>query len=118
MSNINWISLYTSFSGRIDRMTFWIGVAGLVVAGAILQGTVFSVVNASDAEIVALVSSLVFVYPALAVYAKRCHDRGKSAWWLLMLVVPLAGFVWLIVDLGVLEGDGNVNQFGTVPAAA
>ena len=54
-----------------------------------------AVVDHSDLE----VASIPFIYPALAVYAKRCHDRGESALWLLMLIVPIIDLVWFICEL-------------------
>ena len=97
---IDWARLFTSFSGRIGRRTFWIGFAILVAASLAVQFALVAVVNHSDLEVASIVASIPFIYPALAVYAKRCHDRGKSAWWLLMLIVPIAGIVWFVYELG------------------
>ena len=44
---------------------------------------------------------------ALALYAKRWHDRDKSGWWSLIGLVPIIGAIWLIVELGILEGVGR-----------
>jgi len=99
-SRIDWARLFTSFNGRIDRTAFWIGFAILFAAGAAVQAGVFMAVNGSDVEIASLVASAAFIYPALALYAKRCHDRGKSAWWLVVLIVPVFNIVWLVWELG------------------
>jgi len=50
-------------------------------------------------------------YAQLAVYAKRFHDRGKSAWWVLIAFVPLIGFL----ELGMLPGDPGPNTYGPPP---
>ena len=60
---------------------------------------------------------LLLIYPAVALYAKRCHDRNKSAWWLLLLIVPVIGFIWFIIDLGILEGTKGDNSYGPDPLA-
>ncbi len=99
-NGIDWKRLFTSFSGRIDRKAFWIGFGVMAAVSMAVQFVLFSVVNASDFEVASIVATVPFIYPALAVYAKRCHDRGKSAWWLLMLIVPIVGFVWLVFELG------------------
>ena len=112
-SNIDWVRLFTSFRGRIPRSTFWIGFAILVAVSAAVQFGVFAAVNASDLEVAMIVAAVPFVYPALALYAKRCHDRGKSAWWLLMLAVPIAGFVWLVYELG-MQPSVAPDPYGTV----
>lgn len=114
----NFKTLYTSFEGRIGRRDFWIGLAGIAVAALIVQAVIFTVVNYSDAPIVALCSGVLFIYPTLALYAKRIHDVGKSAKWLIILVVPLVNIVWVIMELGIKAGEEETNEFGPVPAAA
>ena len=42
---------------------------------------------------------LLFVWAALAVYTKRLHDRGKSAWWLVLYwLVPMLLQVYAVVS--------------------
>jgi uncharacterized membrane protein YhaH (DUF805 family) len=45
-------------------------------------------------------------------HIKRFHDRGKSGWWVLILFIPVIGFFWAIIDLGILQGDPGDNRFG------
>ncbi len=44
-------------------------------------------------------------YVAFAIQAKRWHDRNKSGWWSLIILVPMIGWVWTIVECGLLRGD-------------
>ena len=67
------------------------------------------------AMIPAIIVSLVFLYPALAVYTKRWHDRGKSGWWSLIMLVPFIGPIWALVELGFLSGTPGPNQYGADP---
>ena len=60
-----------------------------------------------------IIISLLFLYPALAVYTKRWHDRGKSGWWTLILLVPLIGFIWFLVECGFLRGTEGPNGTAT-----
>jgi uncharacterized membrane protein YhaH (DUF805 family) len=48
-------------------------------------------------------------------FVKRLHDRGKSAWWLLLLALPLLGPMWLLVELLFLPGTPGENRFGGDP---
>jgi uncharacterized membrane protein YhaH (DUF805 family) len=48
---------------------------------------------------------------------KRCHDRGYSGWMSLISLIPLAGFIWVIVALGVMEGTKGPNPYGPDPLA-
>lgn len=43
-----------------------------------------------------LILSLGILLPAIAVAARRLHDIGKSASWLLLALIPLAGSLILI----------------------
>ena len=61
------------------------------------------------------VAALVFLWPALAVQAKRWHDRDKSAWWLLINLIPIVGIIWPIVENGFLEGTPGPNRYGDNP---
>jgi uncharacterized membrane protein YhaH (DUF805 family) len=83
------------------------------------------------------------IWASTSIAARRLHDRGKSAWWLLLYQgVPLVldllrlgmmrdpatsgaaaglGFIgfciamWVLVDLGFLRGKPGANRFGDDP---
>ena len=66
---------------------------------------------------VSSIVGLITIYFALAVYAKRWHDRDKSGWWTLIVLVPFIGAIWLLVECGILEGTRGPNRFGPDPLA-
>lgn len=117
MTNINFKNLFFEFKGRIDRQMFWVGIGGIFVASAITQAAIFASVNASDAELVAMLSGLLFIFPLLAVSAKRNRDRGQSMYWLLIIAAPIAGFIWMVVDLG-MRPARDETQIQTAKATA
>jgi len=51
----------------------------------------------------------------LAVYTKRWHDRNKSGWWSLILLIPIVGPIWMLVELGFLRGTEGTNNYGPDP---
>ena len=73
------------------------------------------------------------IYPGVCVLSKRLHDRGKSGWFALPLIMAMAsvffpplGFfdffwgivlIWGAIDLGLMPGEQGANRFG-VPRAA
>ena len=67
--------------------------------------------------ILGLIVALAAIYPAIALYAKRWHDRDKSGWWTLIVLVPIVGPIWILVELGILEGTRGDNRFGPDPLA-
>jgi uncharacterized membrane protein YhaH (DUF805 family) len=60
--------------------------------------------------------SLAVIIPAILVYIKRWHDRDKSGWWMLILLIPIVGAIWFLVELGFLPGTPGPNRFGPPPS--
>ena len=48
----------------------------------------------------------------LAVGARRLHDIGKSGWWQLLWLVPILGWVAILLMLTTDSGIGQ-NEYGT-----
>ena len=134
---MDWKYLFTSFEGRINRKPFWLSILALVIVEWIVI-LVFGLVlgtsmmgggldpnmapdEAASAAMKAMIPLwivlLLFLYPSLAIYTKRWHDRGKSGWWTLICLVPVIGGIWLLVELGFLRGIEGPNQFGNDPLA-
>ena len=112
--------ILTSYEGRIRRGQFWAGIGVLLAVGivaAIIDGLLGTSIAVGDGQlgIIGLIVSIASIYFALAIYAKRWHDRGKSGWWSLIIFVPFIGAIWLLVELGILEGTRGPNQYGPDP---
>ena len=112
----DWKYLFTSFDGRINRAPFWAGVLVLIGANVVLAiiGSVLGMIF-GPLSYLATVGSLVLIYPAVALYAKRWHDQAKSGWWTLVALVPLLGALYTIYMLGIKEGEPEANQYGQNP---
>lgn len=63
------------------------------------------------AEVVGLVLTLV---PSVSGTVARLHDRGRSAWWLLWVLVPVLGWGVLLVQC-LLPGEPGPNRYGSPP---
>ena len=115
---MDWKYLLTSFDGRINRSKFWAAIGVFFVAGIVAMildnalGLTFGESGIGPVYSILLIFSIYF---ALAVYAKRWHDRDKSGWWSLIALVPIIGGIWLLVECGILEGTRGPNQFGPDP---
>ncbi|MGW3046168.1 DUF805 domain-containing protein [Kitasatospora sp. NPDC001159] len=101
---------YARFRGRARRREFWMFTlfSGIVsfVAG-FLDGLLHT------GYLISLVYALVVWIPTLAVGFRRLHDTGRSAWWLLLSLVPGVGLL-LVVFLA-LNGQAGENRFGPDP---
>ena len=69
-----------------------------------------------DVGVVSLWFALAALYPWIAVGIKRCHDRNRTGWFLLIGLIPLVN-IWLVVELGFLRGTVGQNRFGPDPLA-
>lgn len=103
--------LLLSFRGRIARTAFW--WSGIWLGLAFLVLFVFLQAVAGYGATLLLYPPLFWIGAALAV--KRLHDRAKPAWWLLVLLVPVLGPLWLFIDLGLRRGTPGENPYGPDP---
>lgn len=117
--NQDWQYLFSSFEGRINRQPFWTGVVVLIVINVAIA-IVTSILGAiwGPLSYLGTIASLIMIYPALALYAKRWHDRSKSGWWSLVALIPLLGAIYMIYELGFQEGVPEANQYGPNPLAS
>jgi uncharacterized membrane protein YhaH (DUF805 family) len=56
--------------------------------------------------------NLLLLWPALALSVKRWHDRDKPGWWVLVGLIPVIGWLWLVIENGLLRGSAGANRFG------
>ena len=100
-------------------------VVMLVVFGGLSALSVMSMMNAENpssastmANMPMMFAMLVMIWPALAIQAKRWHDVDKSAWWILIGLVPVVGSLIALVFNGFIAGTPGANRFGPSPADA
>ncbi len=96
------IKNYINFEGRANRSEFWYFILFDIIISAIL---------ASLSQSLANIYSLLVLIPTLAVGARRLHDIGKSGWMQLVGLIPLIGWIWLII-LFAKKGDTGENKYG------
>jgi len=106
--------LLFTFEGRIGRKAYWFAVVVLFAAG-LVASLVDRTVFASPNSIVSVVVGVVSFVASIAVAVKRWHDRDKSGWWVLIVFVPLIGWIWTVVENGFLPGTPGPNRYGPDP---
>ncbi len=108
--------IFLSPRGRIARRTWWLyGVAAMLGIGLLLNALLRIAGMAPDPA--AGVVTLVLLWPSLAISIKRWHDRDKSAWWVLVGLIPLIGGLWLLIENGLMRGTAGPNRYGDDPRA-
>ena len=109
--------LYLGVRGRIPRRTYWLhGVLSLLLLGVVVNGLL--VIARVDDDTSGKLVNLVFLWPLIAVSAKRQHDFNFSAWWALIHFVPAVGSILLLVVDGIMPGTHGANRFGPDPREA
>jgi len=127
---IDWRELFASPIGRCPRARFWFAAGSLFLLAALYEAV---------AGPTAKLLTFWFAYPALlasaaCVVSKRLHDRGRSGWWAVLVLLgvvlvwraPSAGrlllalpiLVWSAVELALMQGEQGANRFGPSPATA
>ena len=98
---------YADFSGRAKRSEFWWFFLFCFVISLLLEA-----LN----SYVSWTFSLATLLPSLAVGARRLHDIGKSGWWQLIWLIPVIGWIVLIVFYA-QEGNAEGDKFGDASAS-
>ncbi|WP_020210783.1 DUF805 domain-containing protein [Gilvimarinus chinensis] len=86
---------FADFNGRWNRTQYWmfflinflIAVAVNIVAGIL------------GITILATLYALVLFIPSLSAAVRRMRDSGRSPWWVLVGLIPVIGWIILIVLL-------------------
>ena len=114
---------FAEFQGRSGRREYWIYFLFYVVACAVLaiiDNMIFGGADRfqggagwSSAGFQPLTSifGVVSLVPGIAVTVRRLHDTGKSGWWALVGLIPLIGWIWLLV-LCAAKGEPGANAYG------
>lgn len=87
---------YAQFSGRASRKSFWT----FFLINLLVSIIFFALeINFQMSWTVDAVFSLMIFLPTLSVTVRRLHDTNRSAWWFLVVLVPVFGMVILLILL-------------------
>ena len=125
--------------GRLRRRDYWLFVVLISVTTSILQALTRVILDVGPLDPRVMLAGTITWWPHYAVAIKRMHDRNYSGWlvfagWLPGYLVMAAllvgastgviwglGFIaaipalWLLVELGFLDGTQGDNRYGPSP---
>jgi len=119
---MNWylkvLRQYADFEGRARRKEYWMFILFNTIFWiiAIALDNIFKITISDDlfyGPFYILYALAVFI-PGLAVSVRRLHDIGKSGWYYLIILIPLAGPIWFLV-LVATDSDPGENEYGKNP---
>jgi uncharacterized membrane protein YhaH (DUF805 family) len=111
---------YAVFSGRARRKEYWFFVLFYLILAIVLCAIDIATGTFNEETGFGLLSGLLalgLLIPSLAVTVRRLHDTGRTGWWILIGLVPLVGFIVMLV-FTVLDGTPGDNRFGPDSKAA
>ena len=103
---------YVDFKGRSSRAEYW-----YVVLASYLIGIAFGIlIKATNSGIFATIegfySFLIFI-PSLAIWVRRLHDTGRSGWFVFIMLIPIVG--WILMLVWLCSGSDGGNIYGPEP---
>jgi uncharacterized membrane protein YhaH (DUF805 family) len=103
-------SNYVGFSGRASRSEYWYWVLFVILA-EIVTSIIDYVIGY---QVTTTLFGLAVILPGLAVTFRRLHDLDRSAWWFLIVFIPIVGWIILIIWY-CARGTVGQNRFGPDP---
>lgn len=103
-----------NFSGRIRRMGWWIAGIGMSFVSASVNDIRDRDLNVVIAAIFWAVALVVWLI-GLSLSVRRWHDLDKSGWWVLVMAIPVLGWLYSLWMLGFQPGDQGHNNYGPPP---
>lgn len=109
---------YVTFSGRASRSEFWWWWLISLIVAAVLQGIGWATSDFSDARnpqfgwgyLPYTLWNIATFIPNLALNWRRLHDSNHSGLWVLIGLVPLVGWIVLLVFY-LLDSDPQGRRF-------
>ena len=105
---------YADFSGRARRSEYWYFVLCNFLISLVVSAVSYWVLNNSWLE---SLYGLAILIPSIAVGVRRLHDIGKSGWFWLVALIPLIGWIWVII-LFCQDSQPGANKWGENPKIA
>jgi uncharacterized membrane protein YhaH (DUF805 family) len=103
---------YTKFDGRAGRPAFWWWFLFGILVG-IGAGIIDAIIGTWG--VVGGLAALALLLPNLSVAIRRLHDTDHTGWWVLIGLIPIIGFIVLLIFY-LRQGDPGENQYGPPPA--
>ena len=118
LSELSLPKLLFSWRGRTSLEGFWLGLtfALLLPATIIIVPLPERWVLAIPYVLLVVIAAAASVWISLVAQVKRWHDRNKSAWMILVNIIPVIGSSWMLIELGFIKGTIGPNRYGEAPA--
>lgn len=93
---------YANFEDRANRQEYWMFVLFNIIFSLVASlldyifGITFGSLGSGPIDIL---YSLALLIPSLAITVRRLHDINKSGWMILISLIPILGWIWILILL-------------------
>ncbi|MDD1782700.1 DUF805 domain-containing protein [Enterovibrio sp. ZSDZ35] len=109
---MNQLKMLFSLRGRIRRRDWWLYQIPLLI---LCIPAAYELINGVSYGIISPIGQYAAFFGSLALSIKRIQDRDLSLYWALILVVPIIGMIFSLVELGLKDGTPGPNRYGPDP---
>ena len=105
---------YVNFRTRAPRSEYWYWTLFVLLLTIVTSVIDYAAFGPTEISPLTAIASLALFLPGLAVSVRRLHDIDRTGWWLLLILIPLIGWIILIV-WACMRGTVGPNRFGLDP---
>jgi uncharacterized membrane protein YhaH (DUF805 family) len=109
---------YVGFSGRARRSEYWwffLFTVLVSMVASVLDSIFGTMSDTTNVGLIGSIASLALLLPSIAVAIRRLHDTSRSGWWILIGLIPIVG--WIILIVFYCQDSHGENQYGPSPKA-
>jgi uncharacterized membrane protein YhaH (DUF805 family) len=109
---------YVGFSGRARRSEYWwffLFTVLVSMVASVLDSILGTMSDTTNVGLIGSIASLALLLPSIAVAIRRLHDTSRSGWWILIGLIPIVG--WIILIVFYCQDSHGENQYGPSPKA-
>ena len=108
---IDALKKYADFNGRASRQEYWMFFLVYIIL-YVVANIIDSIIGLA---LFSTVFSLAMLVPGLSIAARRLHDTGRSGWMQLIGIIPIVG--WIIMIVFLTQDSHDDNDYGVNPKA-
>ena len=126
----HYLNLYFNPTGRVSRCTWWLhyvvishfapfAIAMVITFVTFIIGPLVgfepatSYLGGLNIGVILMIVGFVWFYFSFTI--KRLHDQDRSAWWMLLPLIPLIGGIILLILAAFWPGTKDINRYGPQP---
>jgi uncharacterized membrane protein YhaH (DUF805 family) len=108
------LSKYVDFTGRARRSEFWWFFLFTVIVSIVasILDAIFGTTYGTGG-VFNTIASLALLLPSIAVAIRRLHDTSRVGWWILIGLIPIVG--WIILIVFYCQDSHGENKYGPSP---